>query len=59
MNAILHYEEPIKPSDLENWSHEDEEHHRAQQPKKSDEVLEIKPKKFTGKCYFALWCKDL
>lgn len=53
MNAILPYEEPIKPSDLENWSHEDEEHHRAQQPKKSDEVLEIKPKKFTGKCYFA------
>lgn len=44
LDAILPYEEPIKPSDLENWSNEDSEQNSVQK----DEIQEIKPKKISG-----------
>lgn len=47
LDAILPYEEPVKSSDLENWSHEDAEQ-IIPKIKQNDEVKEIKPKKLSG-----------
>lgn len=44
LDAIAPYEEPIKQLELDNWSQEE-----AEQISYHKEIMEIKPKKLTGK----------
>lgn len=48
LNAILPYEEPAKALNLENLIHEEAEQN-SKNSNQTNEVLEIKPKKLSGK----------